>query len=111
MRLALELSPVDCCKEATTLLKQADQRFVLERNGVFLGSVFINGHEIDDLIVAKKFQRQGYGGELLRFAVTRMQSQGLTPIFLRVADWNQGAIRLYHSHGFQIIQSQLVRGE
>ena len=72
------------------------------------GSVAIYGNEIDDLIVARQYQRKGYGQGLLRFAVARMQRGGIFPIMLHVADWNRGAIELYTKNGFCIIKTETV---
>ena len=93
MRTALQRFPIDCCDSRENLEKKRDQIFVLE---------------IDDLIVAKAFQRKGHGRALLRFAVSRLQGMGISPIVLHVADWNQGAIRMYLKNGFSIVKTEIV---
>lgn len=108
MRTALQRFPIDCCDSRENLEKKRDQIFILEIDGCFIGSVTIYGNEIDDLIVAKAFQRKGHGQALLRFAVSRLQSNGVSPIVLHVADWNQGAMRLYLKNGFSIVRTEIV---
>ena len=109
MRTALQRFPIDCCDSRENLEKKRDQIIVLEIDGCLAGSVAIYGNEIDDLIVAKAFQRKGHGQALLRFAVSRLQGMGISPIVLHVADWNQGAIRMYLKNGFSIVKTETVR--
>ena len=71
-----------------------------------VGSVAIYGNEIDDLIVGKSYQRAGYGEALLQFAISHMQSNNISPIVLHVADWNQGAIKMYMKNGFAIVKTE-----
>ena len=108
MRRALGIEPVDCCDSQSGLLKKADSIFILEFEKVLIGSVAIYENEIDDLVVRKNSRRQGYGQGLLRFAVARMQSAGVHPIRLHVADWNQGALRLYQRNGFVISETKIL---
>lgn len=108
MRTALELKPVNCCDSETELLQKASQIYVLKKDGVFIGSVAIFGNEIDDLIVAKQFQKLGYGKDLLFFAVSKMQSEKLSPIILHVADCNKNAIQMYLNNGFEIVKTETV---
>ncbi len=109
MRAALELFPVNCCDGREQLLEKAQDIFVLEISGKLAGSVAIYGNEIDDLVVAREFQRKGYGTALLRFAVARMQNAGIKPIQLHAADWNRNAVGLYLKNGFQIVKTETVR--
>jgi len=108
MRQALQLCPVNCCDNQEELLKKSDSIFVLEEVGGIIGSVAIYGNEIEDLFVARKVQRKGYGQGLLRFAVARMQREGIAPIILHVADWNQTAVQLYEKNGFSIVKTEIV---
>ncbi len=107
MRTALELVPVNCCDSSEELLAKSSDIFVLEKNGRIIGSVAIYKNEIDDLIVAKKFQRKGYGKKLLDFAVASMQESGISPITLHVADWNKSAVKLYLDNGFVITGTEI----
>lgn len=109
MRAALGLFPVNCCDSREKLLEKAGDIFILENSGKIVGSIAIYGNEIDDLIVAKKFQGKGFGTALLRFAVSRMRNAGVKPIQLHVADWNRNAVALYLKNGFQITRTETVR--
>ena len=78
----------------------------IEIDGKLVGSVAIYDNEIDDLIVEKSYQRAGYGEALLQFAISYMQSNNISPIVLHVADWNQGAIKMYMKNGFAIVKTE-----
>lgn len=107
MRIALGLSP-KCCDSREILLDKCKQVYIYEKDGVFIGAISIYENEIDDLIVAKEFQRKGYGNELLNFAISNMQRNKISLILLHVADWNQGAIKLYEKNNFEIIKTEIV---
>ena len=108
MRTALQLFPVECCDSKENLEKKRNKIFILEIDGSLVGSVAIYGNEIDDLIVAKEFRRMGYGEALLRYAVSYLQNLDTSPIVLHVADWNQGAIKMYLKNGFSIVKTEIV---
>ena len=91
MRTALQRFPVDCCDSKEELEHKKDK---------------IYDNEIDDLIVEKSYQRAGYGEALLQFAISYMQSDNIFPIVLHVADWNQGAIKMYMKNGFAIVKTE-----
>lgn len=109
MRTALCLNPVNCCSSEKKLLQNSGSIFIYEENGILIGSVAVYGNEIDDLFVAKEFQKKGYGEELLRFALYKMQKAGVTPIVIHVADWNRGAVKLYQKNGFKFVKTEVVR--
>lgn len=108
MRAALQRFPVDICPSREKLEQEKDHIYILEVDGNLIGSVAVYGNEIDDLIVAKNFQRQGHGEALLQFAVSFLQRNCIDPIILHVADWNQGAIKMYLKNGFSIIGTEVV---
>lgn len=108
MRTALELTPVNCCDNEYVLLQKASQNFLLKGEGVLIDSVAIYDNEIDDLIVAKEFQGQGYGKKLLLFAVSKMQKDRVASISLHVADWNKNAVQMYLNNGFVIVKTEVV---
>ena len=89
-------------------MEKQDSVFIYTEGNMLMGSVAIDGHEIDDLIVAKAYQRRGYGQLFLNFAVAHMQERLVSPIVLRVADWNKGAIRLYLRNGFNCVKTEIV---
>ena len=106
MRTALQRFPVDCCDSKEELEHKKDKIYILEIDGKLVGSVAIYDNEIDDLIVEKSYQRAGYGEALLQFAISYMQSDNIFPIVLHVADWNQGAIKMYMKNGFSIVKTE-----
>ena len=106
MRTALQRFPVDCCDSKEELEHKKDKIYILEIDGKLVGSVAIYDNEIDDLIVEKRYQRAGYGEALLQFAISYMQSDNISPIVLHVADWNQGAIKMYMKNGFAIVKTE-----
>lgn len=108
MRKALQIFPVDCCRSKEELQLKKEKIYVLEMDNRFIGSVAIYDNEIDDLIVEKSFQRMGYGEALLQFAISYLQSNHVSPIVLRVADWNQGAVKMYLKNGFSIIKTDVI---
>ena len=106
MRTALQRFPVDCCDSKEELEHKKDKIYILEIDGKLVGSVAIYDNEIDDLIVGKSHQRAGYREALLQFAISHMQSNNISPIVLHVADWNQGAIKMYMKNGFAIVKTE-----
>ena len=108
MRMALEIEPYDCCPGEEQLLARKDSIFLLTENSNIIGSVACCGTEIDDLIVSWQFQRQGYGRELLLWAVSHIREQTDSPITLHVAEWNEHAVKLYLSCGFVITKKSEI---
>ena len=108
LRTALGIEPVYCCEDRKTLLNKKEHLYVLEEDGLLVGSVGIFGSEIDDLVVDASCRNKGCGTRLLRFAVQNLQSEGISPITLHAADWNQGALRLYLRNGFEIVNTEWI---
>lgn len=108
MRSALHRYPLECCPSRIELERQKDNIFILVRDNHFIGSVSLFKNEIDGLIVLKDYRRQGYGRQLLNFAVAQMQKRKIDPICLHVADWNQNALKLYKDYGFHIIKTEIL---
>lgn len=108
MRTALCLNPISCCDTEADLIQKHSNVFILEKNHKLIGSVAIHGNEIDDLIVAKQYQRKGYGELLLKFAVSFLQKNKVSPIRLHVADWNQRALKMYIKNNFKIIHTKTI---
>lgn len=107
MRTALELNP-DCCCTREQLIEKHLNIYLLLENAELIGSVLINENEIDDLIVNPKHQGKGYGKQLLFYAISLMQNNGIEPISLHVADWNKKAFNLYLESGFKCVKTEKV---
>ena len=108
MRKSLGLKPYNACDSVEQLQLKKDDIFLLIIDGEMVGSIAIYGNEIDDLIVSRKFQNQGYGKELLNFAIGLLQERNISPIVLGVAEWNQKAITLYKNNGFIVTEIKTV---
>ena len=75
---------------------EAGKRLYLLEQDVPVGIVSLRENVIADLYVHPDFQHQGYGTQLLRFAVSQCRG---TPT-LWVLNTNQAACRLYRYMGF-----------
>lgn len=62
-----------------------------------VGIVSVLGSLIENLYILPRYQRQGYGTRLLRFAMAHCDGEPT----LWILDNNEGARRLYHRHGFR----------
>lgn len=109
MRKDLELVPYNCCNSKDKLGEKKSDIFLLVADNEIIGSVAIYGNEIDDLIVNKKYQGQGYGKKLLFFAISYMQKNKIEPIKLCVLKWNEKAVNLYEKYGFKCVKIEKVR--
>lgn len=83
--------------------------YLLLDNQEIIGSVACYGNEIDDLMVNKKYQRKGYGKQLLLWGMQRIRQINDEPITLHVAEWNKDALSLYKKLGFEIVSIEKVR--
>lgn len=66
---------------------------------------------MEEIIVEKLFQRQGIGQKLLLWGMNHIKEQGYEEIILHVAEWNQGAVKLYLKNGFTIKETKKTRGK
>lgn len=109
MRTALDLHPINACDSKEELLAKQNDIFIYMEDDKIIGSVAIYDNEIDDLIIAKSYQRKGYGKLLLNFAISRIQKNSNSSIILHVADWNRNAVNLYLKNGFKITKTETVK--
>lgn len=108
MRKALDIEPYNFLSDIRQLSDKKNI-FLLMDDEVIIGSVGCYGTEIDDLIVAKKYQGRGYGKQLLMWAVDHIREYTVEPITLRVAEWNQRAVKLYTQNGFVIKSKEEIK--
>ena len=99
MREALDIQPYDFIQNDSFFNSGMDEVYLLVKDREIIGSVALKSNEIDDLIVNPKYQGQGYGKQILLWALEHMDSKR---IILRVADWNKRAINMYKKNGFEI---------
>lgn len=109
MRKALDIEPYDFLHDHEQIVDKSGDIFLLVDKEEIIGSVACYGNEIDDLIVNQKFQRQGYGKQLLLWGIQRIRERSDEAITLHVAAWNQGAITLYEKCGFEVVKTEKVR--
>lgn len=109
MRKALEIEPYNFLNNFGQIREKADDIYLLMKDSEIIGSVACYGNEIDDLIVNKKFQKRGYGKQLLLWGMQQIRKKNADPITLHVAEWNRNALRLYKSAGFEVVSSERVR--
>jgi ribosomal protein S18 acetylase RimI-like enzyme len=100
MRKELDIKPFDFIQDESFFESGMDKVFLLLCDGKIIGSVALKGDEIDDLIVDIKNQNQGYGKQILLWALEHINSER---IILHVAEWNKKAIDLYKKNGFEIV--------
>lgn len=109
MRKALDIEPYHFLCDYEQIVDKVEDIYLLVDKEETIGSVACYGNEIDDLIVSQEFQRQGYGKQLLLWAIWHIRERSNEPITLHVAAWNQGAIMLYEKCGFEIVKAEKVR--
>ena len=99
MRKALDIKPYDFIQDDSFFETGMDKVYLLLNGDETIGSVALKGDEIDDLIVNRKYQGQGYGKQILLWALEHMHSE---KVILHVAKWNRKAVCLYQKTGFEI---------
>ena len=102
MREAMDIKPYDFIQDDSFFAEGMDAVYILLDEDRLIGSVALKGEELDDLIVAPEYQGQGYGKQILLWALENMHVE---QILLHVAEWNQRAIRLYKKYGFEITET------
>ncbi len=108
MRKALEIKPYNFYSDIEQIRDKMANIFLLMMGETLVGSVACYGTEIDDLIVRKEFRNKGYGKTLLLWAVAHIRTYSDEPITLHVAEWNQGAIKLYQQNGFVVTRKERI---
>lgn len=78
--------------------------YVALREGLLIGYIIclsaLDESSIANLAIDPQFQRQGFGKELLRFAMDELATQGIKRMFLDVRRGNLAAQGLYEQFGF-----------
>lgn len=111
MREALDVKPYDFYSDIEQIKDKTENIFLFINDNIIIGSVGCYGNEIDDLIVNKKYQHNGYGRKLLLWAINYIRTYSNNPITLHVADWNKNALKLYKDNGFVIIETLKIDRE
>lgn len=110
MRKTLDVKPYNFYSSKEQIAGKKNNIYLLIHNEKLIGSVACYGNEIDDLIVNKEFQGQGYGTQLLFWAINHIQnSSNELPIQLHVAKWNANAVSLYEKNNFKCTKVEKIR--
>ena len=109
MRKSLDIKPFNFLSDYKQIGEKSKDIFLLISGEEIIGSVACYGNEIDDLIVNKKFQSNGYGKQILLWGMNHICQISNEPILLHVAKWNEKALRLYEKVGFDITSIESVR--
>ena len=102
MRQALNIQPYNFLDAYEQIADKIPDIYLLTDQSEIIGSVACYGNEVDDLIVNPKFQRRGYGKQLLLWAMQHTRERSNDPITLHVAQWNHDALMLYKKVGFVV---------
>ena len=105
MREALGIKPYDFIQDDSFFGHGMENVYLLIEDGELIGGVALKGNEIDDLLVKKEYQGRGYGRQILLWALENINSSN---IILHVAEWNERAVRLYKSVGFEITKTKEI---
>lgn len=109
MRKSLEIEPYNYLLTYEQIEGKIQDIYLLIQNEKIIGSVACYGNEIDDLIVNREFQNNGYGTQLLLWGMRHVREKNDEPIILHVAEWNVHAVRLYKKVGFEVTKVERVR--
>ncbi len=109
LRKAIRIKPWDCM-EALEELQEEEVPcvYLLVRDGKLIGSIGVYGNELDNLVVAREYQNQGFGTKLVLWGMERIREQNGEPITLSVVEWNKKAKRIYDALGFTTTQALSV---
>ena len=101
MRKALDIEPYNFYSDIRQLNGKKEGIFLIIDGDAVIGSVGCFGTEIDDLIVAKKYQGRGYGSAALGLILDELRAEGhYDHVEACVKKDDAEAIRLYEKHGF-----------
>lgn len=109
MRKSLGIKPYNFLSSYEQISEKANNIHLSIHNNEIVGSVACYGNEIDDLIVSKNFQGNGYGSQFLLWGIQHIRKMNDKPIILHVAQWNKKATELYKKIGFEISHIKKVR--
>ena len=92
-------------------LKRKDNIYItVDSEDEIIASVFMENGIIDFVMVNSKYQGNGYGRETMKFAINKCIERGYDSIVLGVVKWNEKALKLYKSLGFEKIEeTQFLR--
>lgn len=80
MRKALDIQPYNFLNTYDQIAEKAKDIYLLVNKSEIIGSIACYANEIDDLIVNKRFQHQGYGKQLLLWGMQHIRKNNNKPI-------------------------------
>ena len=111
MRRDLHIKPYgEYCDSLEELMSKKENIFLLMDGDEIICAVSCVENEISGVAVNLQYQRQGYGRKIVGFAISFLQQQGNSPIKLTVTKWNENAVALYKSLGFETTKETTVEG-
>ena len=105
MREALDIRPYDFIQDDSYFDSGMDVVYMLVEEGVLIGAVSLEDNEVNNLFVNPLYQGFGYGRKILLWALENIHTER---IILHVSSWNEKAVRLYRSVGFDITKTIIV---
>jgi len=111
MRRDLKIKPYgEYCAGLEELQEQKENIFLLLDSDEIICAVSCAKNEISSVAVNLKYQHQGFGRKIVKFAISFLQQQSNAPIRLTVTKWNENAMALYKSLGFETTKETTVEG-
>lgn len=110
LRKANDIRPYNCSdfsdKMRQCLNKNKDYIYInLDDKDQIISTIMIKNGILDNIMVGKKYEGQGYGGKTTQFGINKAILNGFTNIELSAVDWNKRAIHIYEGLGFKVIQT------
>ncbi|KMM38487.1 GNAT family N-acetyltransferase [Guptibacillus hwajinpoensis] len=82
-------------------LNNKDKIYLILDNDQIVASVTTGEGEVDNLMVAPRYQGKGYGRKALQFGINKMLNEGYKDIRICFVEGNDNAKKLYISLGFK----------
>ena len=77
----------------------------LDDEDEIISTIFVKNGVLDQIMVSKKYEGQGYGCKTTQFGINKALSEGSKNIELCALDWNKRAIYIYEALGFKVVQT------
>ncbi len=110
LRRANDIKPYNCSDFSDECRKRCldnkDNIFLLlDDEDEIISTIYVKNGVLDEIMVSKKYEGQGYGCKTTQFGINKALSQGSKTIELCALDWNKRAIYIYEALGFKIVQT------
>lgn len=110
LRLANDIKPYNCSNFSEESRKYCiDNKdniyLLLDAEDEIISTIYVKNGVLDEIMVSKKYEGQGYGCKTTQFGINKALSQGSKTIELCALDWNKRAIYIYEALGFKVVQT------